>query len=231
MNLLAAFLASAAVFLAASASAQQPAAGTYVREGGSGTLQVREGGAFTLESLGANGHTCTLDGTVLRGRAATAEGCAVRFERKAGAIQVAPEGKSDAARDACRAHCGMRAHFEGDYFPQPAACRNASVAAERAAFLVDYKAKRFQPAATRLQKLLDACGRLLWWMTDAEVRNDLALAQHRAGDGAACLATLKPLEPLLRGDQHFPPLEKDWADGVLPQIRFNRKLCEATPRR
>ncbi|HEX2546369.1 MAG TPA: hypothetical protein VHL79_15925 [Ramlibacter sp.] len=221
-------LLAAVLLTPASALAQQqPAAGTYVTTGGWGTLKIEPDGAFTLETLGANGHSCGLDGRIVRGRATLEDNCVLRFDRKAAAIHVAPLSATDTARQACRAFCGARAHFEGDYHPRPPACADDAVQAERARFLVDYRARRYPDAAARLEQVLARCGRSLWWMTDAEVRNDLALAQHRAGRAAACAATLKPLDRLLAGDVHFPPLEREWADAFLPQVRFNRSLCAA----
>ena len=45
-----------------------PPAGTYLADSGSGTLVVRrhaDGSAdFTLEALGVNGHSCSLDGAI-----------------------------------------------------------------------------------------------------------------------------------------------------------------------
>jgi hypothetical protein len=220
-----AILAGAALLLPAVLLAQQPPAGAYVTEQGWGTLTVTQDGGFSLNSLGANGHSCELEGRIVGGRAVLEDGCVVSFQGKGPVIQVGAEGATDAARAACRLYCGMRAGFEGDYFPQPPECGAPVVETQRSAFLADYKARRYQAAAQRLEKVLDACGRFLWWMTDAEVRNDLALAQYRAGRPQACVATLEPLQRLLGSDASFPPLEQDWADGMVPQIRFNRDLC------
>jgi hypothetical protein len=218
-------LACATLLSTSLALAQQPPPGAYVTEGGWGTLAIEQDGGFSLDSLGANGHSCALAGRIVGGRAVLEEGCIVAFVRKGPGLHVSPEGASDATRDACRSYCGMRASFEGDYLPQRPDCRAQAVETQRNAFLADYKARRYQAAAGRLEKMLDACGKFLWWMTDAEVRNDLALAQYRAGRPQACVATLEPLQRLLESDAYFPPMEQDWADGMVPRIRFNRDLC------
>lgn len=229
MKTVAALLAGSGLLLSCLAFAQSPSPGTYVTEGGWGTLNIRNDGGFALETLGANGHSCNLEGRIVRSRATLEQGCKVRFGLRGAVIQVGPEPATEANRQACREYCGMRAHFDGDYVAEQAACRDGPVKAERAAFLADYKGKRFPQATARLEKLLDTCGRFLWWMTEAEIRNDLGLAQHRAGRSGSCQATLKPLERLFDPGVGFPPVERDWADHVLPQIRHNIKLCGQAP--
>ena len=55
-----------------------PSAGTYVRKGGGGDLVVRANGKFHIQTVGANGHTCELEGTITNGRARMANSaCAV----------------------------------------------------------------------------------------------------------------------------------------------------------
>lgn len=225
MNPAHALLAASTFLVTALASAQAITPGAYVTEGGWGRVDIGKDGAFVLEATGSNAHTCNMEGRIAGGRAAPGEGCTVKFERKGAALDVAADPATAANQDACRSFCGARAHFAGTYFAEPAACRDSEVKSQRKAFMADYQAKRYAQAATRLEKTLGTCGRLLWWMTEAEVRNDLALAQHRAGDKAACSATLKPLEKLFDPAVGFPPAEKDWADRVLPQIRFNMTLC------
>src|SRR2546427_1002004 len=57
-----------------------PSAGTYVRKGGGGDLVVRANGKFHIQTVGANGHTCELEGTITNGRARIANSaCAVDF--------------------------------------------------------------------------------------------------------------------------------------------------------
>ncbi|HVE53921.1 MAG TPA: hypothetical protein VNB23_11120 [Ramlibacter sp.] len=226
MNKLLSLLAATFLGLASPVFAQAMPGTAYVTEGGAGRLEVQPDGAFALESTGANGHTCNIEGKIVRGRALLEDGCELTFERRGEALHVARSGPRP---EACRQYCGARAGFDGDYFREPAQCRNPAVKAQRAAFLADYKARRFAAATARFEKLLGECGRFRWWMDEAEVRNDLALAQHRAGRTAECRTTLKPLERLLSGEVTFPPLEQEWANGVLPGIRFNLGLCGGTP--
>lgn len=204
--------------------AQQPVAGMYITEGGWGTLDVRRNGAFALETLGVNGHSCSIEGTMVQGRAAVKPGCTLVFGRRGQAIQLTTDS-APGEENGCQSFCSMRANFETTYHPEPPACRPAVLQKERAAYLEDVKAARFRPAAARLEKLVGACGRWLWWMTAAEIRNDLAVAQHRAGRSKDCLATYAPLEDLLGPNPQLPPMEEEWAKGVVPQMRANREAC------
>ena len=225
MKILAALVAAAALAGPCGACAQQPAAGTYVTAGGWGKLKVQEDGAFSLEAVGTNGHHCGLEGRIVGGRAVLEELCVVSFTRQDGSVHVGPEGGADATRSACRTYCGMRADFEGVYRPELPACSQEAMRSERAAFLAEYQGRHFRSAAARLEKVLGTCGHFLWWMTEAEVRNDLALAQYRAGRRTACAQTLQPLAHLLKDQPHYPPVEREWADTLVPQLRFNWKMC------
>mgnify|MGYP002804680066 CR=1 FL=1 len=51
----------------ASAQITTPSPGTYVRKGGGGDLVVQAGGKFHIQTVGANGHTCELEGTITNG--------------------------------------------------------------------------------------------------------------------------------------------------------------------
>lgn len=228
LNFVLAIAASLALLMPAAAFAQQPAPGRYVTGGGWGSLAIQPNGDFSLEASGVNGHMCRLEGRIAGGKAALEEGCVVNFDVQGDVIRVTA-GHSNGNESACRIYCGMRASFEGSYGPEPAACRTEAIKAQRESFLGEYKARRYPVAAGRLERLLDACGNYLGWMEEAEVRNDLALAQHRAGRTPACLATLKPLERLFQYVERYPPVEREWADGMLPKIKFNWDLCGGPP--
>ena len=57
---------AAASLLAGTAAAQstEPAPGVYVYEGGAGTLEIRPDGRFKIDTVGANFHTCNLEGRI-----------------------------------------------------------------------------------------------------------------------------------------------------------------------
>ena len=81
-----------------------------------------------------------------------------------------------------------------------------------------------------LAPLLSQCQRTLDWLSEPWLRNDLALAQLRAGDAAACRATLAPLaadaarsDEAIRND--YPPSDADAYLSVLKATRTNLKLC------
>lgn len=101
-------------------------AGEYLAKGGWGTLiiqKARQGEqAFSLESLGANGHSCSLDGSIRNGEASLHEDwqegvCTVTFKLQDNSIEVSNE-----MTESCRGYCGARASFDGSYLkPAPAA--------------------------------------------------------------------------------------------------------------
>ena len=150
------FLASSAFvaisLLSLSAVAQSSSAnlvpGEYVSDGGSGRLSLKpakNGGLmFAIESVGGNGHSCSLDGGLRNGTARLAGAdektpCIVTFTNTSVGIDVKGSGF-----EACGAqYCGMRATFEAVYFLPPAACASAAVAATRKSFKQLYDVKRF----------------------------------------------------------------------------------------
>ena len=63
----------------------------------------------------------------------------------------------------------------------------------------------------------------------APVRNDLAIAQHKAGDDAACLSTLEPLAEYRDAPPGEPigyePSFEDVFARIAKATRTNAKLC------
>jgi hypothetical protein len=210
----------------ASAQPANPTAGEYIYEGGAGFLRVKPNGHFDISTTGSNAHTCTLDGTIARGKAKLDDSaCVVNFTVKGGAIEVGTNGSED-----CRLSCGMRASFEGTYTKPSAACTDKAVTTSRKTFKRQYDARDYAAAQTTLAPVLGECDKTLDWITKGRLRNDLALTQFKLGDRAACLKTLEPLaEDAARTDQgvkdYYPPAD---ADDILPVVRATRtnlKLC------
>jgi hypothetical protein len=210
----------------ASAQLATPPAGDYIYEGGAGSLRVKPNGHFDITTVGSNAHTCTLDGTIVRGKAKLDDtACVVNFTAKGGAIEVGTNGSDD-----CRQSCGMRASFEGTYTKPSPACTDKAVATTRKTFKRQYDAKDYAAAQATLAPVLGECDKTLGWITEGRIRNDLALTQFKLGDRAACLKTLEPLaEDATRTDQgvkdYYPPAD---ADDILPVVRATRtnlKLC------
>lgn len=214
------------VHLLAAILGAAPPPGTYVFEGGFGTL-VLEKKTFAIDVTGANAHVCSIKGA-WSGKTGVAndEGsrCDVTFEFTNGAVKVEAPDTED-----CRAYCGARASFDGTYLVPPKGCARAEVKRTRDRFKAQFDKKEFAAAVTTLSPLLDTCTRVIDRFGLMWIRNDLALAQHRAGDDAACLATLEPLAeyrdaPLGEPLGSEPAFEEELAR-IAKATRTNAKLC------
>ncbi|OYU44555.1 MAG: hypothetical protein CFE44_12325 [Burkholderiales bacterium PBB4] len=221
-----------AAFAQLAASSLQP--GEYVAEGGMGHLTLRpaRGGAlaFSIESMGGNGHMCSLEGELRNGRAVL-EG----LEEKLPCIvtmALTPQGVDvkGGPGGACLLHCGARATFEMVYFKPAPACAVKAVAATRKAFLQHYTAKQFDQARALLESVLKECARALDWLEIGRIRNDLAVTLHKLGEMAACRAVLQPLaEDASLTDagirENYPPTDADLYLPIVRATRTNLKLC------
>ncbi len=232
-------LTLAAVVMAIAAVASAPAAGRglepgdYIADGGWGTLTIDGKGGFSIATVGANGHTCGLDGTLqgLTGKASPdddpKDACLVGFAPGAGSIDVTPK-----TGETCNSYCGARAHFDGTYLKPPAGCADAEREATRKRFKAEYDSKAYAQAAAALSPLLNACARQLSWLDAAWIRNDLALTRHRLADDAGCLAALKPLaEDAASSDdalrENYPPSDFEDYLPIVKATRANLALCRA----
>jgi len=210
----------------ASAQTSTPPAGEYIYEGGSGALRVKADGRFDITTIGANAHTCALDGTIVRGKATIADsGCVVSFAVNADKVAVTTNGAEQ-----CRDNCGMRATFEGTYTRPTPACTDKAVANSRKSFKRQYDARDYATALNTLSPLLSECDKTLDWITKGWMRNDIALTQFKLNDRAACLRTLQPLaEDAARTDdgikENYPPADADIFLPVVRATRTNLKLC------
>ena len=218
--------------------AQAVAPGEYTTAGGWGNLRVTAGkGAdqrFVLRSEGANGHSCELEGNIHGQRAEVRPSpgelaCEVVFAETAHGVEVTSNGLT------CRQFCGMRASFEGEYLRQAAVCTRPNLNQARRTALALYKAGKYQQSAELLQPVVDACEEALDWLEFYKIRNDLAIALHRAGDRAGCLKALTPparyedpAELTLLSETE-PSVYETWLP-VLKATRFNRALCETAAR-
>jgi len=217
-----------AMLLSAGPGAPKP--GTYVFEGGAGTLVLTKG-TFSIEVVGANAHTCQLGGswTGATGLASEeGERCVLSFAAKDGEVSVSSTGES------CRSYCGARASFDGRYLTPPKGCAAPEAKKARAAFKAAYDKKQFPEAVALLEPLLETCTPVLDRFEVMWIRNDLALAQHRAGDDQACLSTLEPLAEYRDAPPGEPiGYEPSFADElarIAKATRTNAKLCGFVPR-
>ncbi|MBL8921218.1 MAG: hypothetical protein JNJ54_20310 [Myxococcaceae bacterium] len=169
--------------------AAAPKEGSYTFEGGSGSLVLGKG-RFTIEVVGANAHLCQLSGEWKGERGVVnddGERCEVTFAAAGDQVKVSGEG------EACRSYCGARAYFDGTYLLPPKGCSGPEVKKTRADFKKLYDAKRFADAVATLTPLVQRCEAVIDRFDRAWIRNDLAIAQHHAGDDKSCLATLEGL--------------------------------------
>jgi hypothetical protein len=220
----------------AMAQSPGPMPGEYLREGGSGYLKVEPvasgTASFSLDSVGANGHQCSLEGEIA-GTRATLEAaerdqpCIVELTRSGSGVQVRP-----VTAEACRHFCGARAGFDGLYLKPRTGCMPEDLSGRRNQFQQLYAAKRYSQGRRILETVVRDCARTLYWLEEAEIRNDLAVAQYHAGDPAACRRTLAKLEAdAARTDEAlaeaYPPVEWDAYQPIIKAARFNIDLCSA----
>lgn len=220
---------------AAPSSSDSPPPGRYLRSGGNGSLTIQRDRTgtlhFAIESVGANCHTCSLDGTVEHGTGIAIgdtdnDTCRVTLRPAGnGAIPVAAE-----TADSCRNFCGMRASFDGDYRIPPAGCSDNDRRARRAAALRGYRAGSYRAAADGLSALLQQCNRYMDGIERDWLRNDLALAQYHQGNADACLKTLQDTEAGRVADENalrdtLPPCDFDNVRKLAHATWHNQALC------
>ena len=206
-------------------------AGEYVSNGG-GRLIVKpragDGQGFSIESIGGDAQMCSLDGTLREGRAELAamnDTCVIEFSRKGAGLQVTPT-----KTEACRSFCGPLASFDALYTESPAGCTKAAIKRTRDAFLPLYRHKQYALARAKLAPVLSSCGPLLFYVEEADVRNDLAVTLYHLGERAACREVLEPLrakaetsdEALRSG---LPPADAENYLLIAGKTRTNLKLC------
>lgn len=212
--------------------AGNPPPGRYLRSGGVLTVKRAPDGTlhFSIETVGANCHSCALDGTVTHGIGTVAgdspdETCRIRLNTQGDTVEVQPLTASG-----CRNDCGMRASFDGDYHLPSAACTESGRRAGREAALRSYRARNYRAAAGAYAAQLGQCAPFMDWIEQDRLRNDLALAQFHAGDATACLKTLDATEAGGVRDEdalreHLPPCDFDTYLKVARATWHNRALC------
>lgn len=213
------------------------APGEYIADGGWGWLTIspaqKQGLPFELESIGGNFHLCSLEGRIVGGKAALEaegdpQGCVVSFVPTAEGLRVS-------GPPACREYCGLRAGFEGHYLRPAAGCGQDARRATRAEFKRLYDRKQYTAALAKLSPLPQRCARQINRYERGEVLNDIAIAQYRLGQRAACLKTLAPLqEDAAMSDDEirdaYPPSDADTWLPIVKAARFNLGLCRKKAR-
>jgi hypothetical protein len=238
------FLSAAMIAILAStalAAAQQPIqAGEYVTHGAWGELRITESKNasqnFAIETVGGNGHTCSLKGRIRDGKGFASDGhppgCVIDFKVNASSISVIDPGT-----DVCNQYCGMRGRFDGTYYVPVEACKPAQQAKRRAAFLNLYRAKNYAPALALLDGFYTQCKDFLHWVVIDQVRNDLAITQFHLGKHGDCLETLAATyagpyvnEVQMQEKSFLPPTDLDNYIRTAEQIWHNQKLCRNPPK-
>jgi hypothetical protein len=206
--------------------------GEYITEGGWGVLTISTSGDrathFSIEAVGGNGHTCSLEGEVrnLQSRLDVDEPdkpCVVTFVPKPEGIDV-----SSIVSDVCRYFCGMRASFEGEYLRPDPGCGTKERSATREQFKQLYAAKSYAKASAVIEPFLIRCSKVMDWLEDGWVRNDLAITQYHLGRLADCRKTLEPLmEDAVKAEDELelPPSDLESYLPIAKATRHNAKLC------
>jgi hypothetical protein len=174
---------------------------------------------------------CAISGTWSGAKGvATDEGttCEVSFTPKGDELEV------DAPfTDECRTYCGARATFTGTFLIPPKGCGFREVKKTRGAFKALFDKKQYAEAVALLTTLQTTCSRVLDRFEAMWIRNDLALAQHKAGDDAACLATLEPLAEYRDAPPDEPvgyePTFSEEFGRIAKATRTNARLCGFKP--
>jgi hypothetical protein len=221
------------VFTQGNAGDIQLQSGRYIREGGGGSLiikQKKDGAlSFVIETVGANGHTCGLEGNILSGRATlesfeAGKPCIVNFLPKGGGVNVTVNDSE------CQYYCGVRATFAGMYLVPVQGCDPLEIRKTRNEFKKLYDKKTYDQARTKLEKILRDCVNTLDWLETGWIRNDLAITQYKLNDLKGCQRTLQPLAAdAARTDEDvrndYPPSDADMYLPVVRAARTNLKLC------
>lgn len=218
---------------ATTARAVEPGEYLYTEGGHAhGSLVVKKD-SFAIETVGGNCHTCSISGA-LKGSTGTAvdgsDTCRLSITGGKGALKV-DSGDSDA----CRAYCGARAMFDGQYRQASPACTDRTRAKRLAQARALYAKKDYAGAAAGFSSLIGECSTEMDWIEADSVRSDLALTQYHLGDNAQCLATLAQTAALRNGgddaqpdtDFGLPPCDADNYRSTGKAILHNAALCKA----
>lgn len=222
-------------------------AGEYTASGGWGALTLAPvtadvgSQAFTIETIGSNAHTCSLEGRIVDWQAILVEDrdadeaddaprCVIDFKLVGADIAV-----SSPTLDACSSHCGARAGFDYTYRRPSAACTERQRTARREAFAKRYRARDYAQALVLLQRFDQDCGDLLFWMERDRVRNDLAITQYHLGRKADCLKTLVATRAGSVADaaaleEALPPTDFESYLPTAKAVWFNRRQCQQARR-
>lgn len=207
-----------------------PRAGTYIYDGGMGSLKVKEPTlsqfTFDISTFNYQAHVCEIEGrAVLFGSRAdfnkAEDRCKIHF--------IFSDGKATVAAQ-CDSLCGKGVSLEGEYRIPPQPCTDEARKRTRAEFTKLYRDKQYQPAGSKLESLLKSCNFFMDKMEAAWIRNDLAINEYHAGYPDRCLSWIRTPEmsDLISRDPSGP-FEKEQAK-LIKAVRANIKLCAKNSR-
>ena len=216
-------------------AAQTLAPGEYVSAGGAGVLTLRTDAdnrlLFELETVGPNGHMCSLDGEIRNGRTVVSDtpdpaACVVRFSAHGTGIDVLT---NDA--ESCRSFCGARASFAGRYLRPLPGCDSLSRGATNAEFKRLYDHREYREAQQQASRLLERCAGTMDRLEHGRLLNDLAVTQYHLGRHDDCVRTLQPLaaDAALPNDalmDRLPPVDYESYLPIVQSARTNLWLCK-----
>jgi len=187
---------------------------------------------FSLQAMGANGHSCDLDGTIVAGIATLkvdepGPSCRVKFNATPKGVDVQDLSGGAICHNS---YCGMRAGFTGEYLVPAAGCRPDQIHAARDKFKAAYQAKQYQAAAKWLAPLVADCQMTLGFWEGYDLQNDLAVTYYHLHDKARCMAALKPMIEIAEADEdsfrdEFPPSDAEAMMAVHKAAATNLRLC------
>jgi hypothetical protein len=207
--------------------------GTYVSDGGWGTLNIIKDKSnttkFDIAAMGANGHGCGISGNIIKNIATVDDEpemkCIVKFKETKNGINVIPEG------DGCRGYCGMRASFDGEYLKITNNCLPSNIEKSRSEFKKLYKDKKYDEALAKLEPILNECSKTIHWIDMGWIRNDLAITYVKLKKFDVCAKVLFPLKDDAEQDEddlknNYPPIEAEMFWPIVKATKTNLKLCK-----
>lgn len=207
--------------------------GEYLGKLGSGTLLMtasKKGQYFKINSFGANGHSCFVEGIIensisVQKDDSGEDDCLIKFVATAEFIEVTHNEKP-----ACHNFCGTRANYTFPYYKTSPLCHSKIKNKNQKLFKTYYAKKKFDLAEKTLRKVYDACESYMSIFEKLETVNDLAITYKNLKKKDQCLALVKPFEEVADMSEeqlkdNYPPSDAEVILPMMKRLKFNRQLC------